>query len=318
MRKLAPVVLLLAAAGGEEDLPSWKEGPARSALLDFVRRVTAEHGPDYVPPAERIAVFDNDGTLWSEQPMYFQFAFVVDRIHALAPRHPEWKERQPFRAILEGDLASAFAGGEKAVAELIAATHAGMSTDEFQAVVEEWLSTSRHPRFGRPYTDLVYQPMLEVLAWLRANGFKTFIVSGGGVDFLRVFAERVYGIPPEHIVGSTGKAIFENGILRKLPEIEFVDDGPGKPVGIHRCVGRRPILAFGNSDGDLEMLRWTTSGKGPRLGLLVRHTDAEREWAYDRRSPVGKLDRALDAAATSGWTVVDMKREWKVIYPFQK
>jgi phosphoglycolate phosphatase-like HAD superfamily hydrolase len=297
---------LLALA--QETLPSWREGPAREAVLDFVRRAAAE-----VPPAERVAVVDNDGTLWSEQPVYVQFAFVLDRVKALAARHPEWKDRDPFKRVLEGKPPA-----EKDLAPLLAATHAGMSTDDFRDAVEAWLSTARHPRFRRPYTDLVYQPMLELLRLLKAKGFTVYIVSGGGVDFMRVFAERVYGIPPERVVGSAGKTVYEDGVLRKRPGIDFVDDGPGKPVGIHRHVGRRPILAVGNSDGDLGMLQWTTSGAGPRLGVLVRHTDAEREWAYDRASAVGRLDRALDAAPDAGWIVVDMKRDWRVIYPFQE
>jgi phosphoglycolate phosphatase-like HAD superfamily hydrolase len=328
IRSVVPLVpLLLAAALGRaqdkaDPLPSWRDGPSRKAIVEFVARVTTKGSESFVAPADRVAVFDNDGTLWSEQPIYFQFAFALDRVKALAGKHPEWKEKQPFKAILENDLKTALAVGEKSVAELMAVTHAGMTTDEFEAEVRDWLKTARHPRFDRPYTDLVYQPMLEVLAYLRANGFRTYIVSGGGIDFIRAFAERVYGIPPGQVVGSSGKTKFElrdgKPVLVKLPEIDFVDDGPGKPVGIHKFIGRRPAMCFGNSDGDLQMLQYTTAGPGPRFGLIVRHTDADREWAYDRTSHIGKLDKALDAAPKAGWTVVDMKADWKVIYPFQK
>jgi phosphoglycolate phosphatase-like HAD superfamily hydrolase len=317
------VWLVVAAPGsGADPLPSWTDGPSKKAILDFVTKVTKEGSPDFVPALDRVAVFDNDGTLWSEHPVYFQVAFALDRVKALAPKHPEWKEKQPFKAILEGDVKTALAGGEKAVVEIIAATHAGMTTDEFDQLVRDWVKTARHPKFDRPYTDLVYQPMLEVLAHLRANGFKTYIVSGGGIEFMRVFAEKVYGVPPEQVVGSSGKLKYEvrdgKPVLVKLPEIAFVDDGPGKPAGIQEHIGRRPVMAFGNSDGDFHMLQWTTAGKGARFGLIVHHTDAEREWAYDRTSHIGKLDKALDAAPKAGWTVVDMKTDWKVIYPFQK
>ena len=318
------LVVLPAAAReeGKDPLPSWNEGPSKQAILDFVARVVDKRSPDFVPMEERIAVFDNDGTLWSEQPMYFQFAFAVDRIKALADRHPEWKEKEPFKSVLKGDVKAALAGGERSVAELMAASHAGMTTEEFDAIAKEWLAAARHPRFKRPYSELVYQPMLEVLSFLRSSGFTTFIASGGGADFIRAFAERVYGIPPQQVVGSTGKLKFEmregRPVLLKLPEIDFVDDGPGKPAGIHKFIGRRPIMAFGNSDGDLQMLQWTTAGHGPRLGLIVRHTDGDREWAYDRESSIGRLKKALDEAPKSGWIVTDMKKEWKVIYPFQK
>jgi phosphoglycolate phosphatase-like HAD superfamily hydrolase len=267
-------------------------------------------------------VFDNDGTLWSEQPIYFQFAFALDRVKALAPEHPEWKDKEPFKAILGGDRKAALAGGEKALLEVVAATHAGLTTDEFDALVRDWVATAKHPRFNRPYTDLVFQPMLELLAYLRANAFKTYIVSGGGIEFMRVFAEKVYGVPPEQVVGSSGKLKYEardgKPVLLKLPAIDFIDDGPGKPAGIQKHIGRRPLMAFGNSDGDLQMLQWTTAGSDPRFGLIVHHTDADREWAYDRASHIGKLDKALDAAPKAGWIVVDMKKDWNVIYPFQK
>ncbi|MHA7809858.1 MAG: HAD family hydrolase [Marinobacter adhaerens] len=302
-----------------EPLPSWNEGASKSAILEFVELVTEEDSPDYVPPAERIAVFDNDGTLWAEKPAYSQLFYAVDRVKALAPSHPEWNDQQPFKGILDNDLESALAGGEEALMKIIMATHAGLTTDEFEAEVADWLETARHPETGKPFTGMVYQPMLEVLDYLRANGFKTFIVSGGGVELMRVFSEAVYGVPPEQVVGSSIKTEFQMGdgepVLVKLPELNFIDDKAGKPVGINLHIGRRPIAAFGNSDGDLQMLQWSTSGEGPRLGVIVHHTDAEREWAYDRKSHVGKLDQALDEAPDRGWVVVDMKSDWKVIYP---
>jgi phosphoglycolate phosphatase-like HAD superfamily hydrolase len=305
-----------------DPLPSWNDGVAKQSLLTFVQAVTDVTGPQHVPPAARIAVFDNDGTLWSEQPMYFQAAFAFDRVKALAPKHPEWKTRQPFKGILEHDTKAVAATGEKGLMEVVAATHAGMTTDEFAQLVRDWLAQARHPRFQRPYTELVYQPMLELLAYLRAHGFKTYIVSGGGVDFMRVFAEEVYGISPEQVVGSVGETKFEmrsgRPVLVKLPTINLVDDKAGKPVGVHRFIGRRPILAFGNSDGDHEMLQWTADGTGTRFLGLVRHTDGTREWAYDRQSSIGRLDKALDEAIRRGWTVVDMRQDWKVIYPFQR
>jgi phosphoglycolate phosphatase-like HAD superfamily hydrolase len=272
-----------------------------------------------VAPAERIAVFDNDGTLWCEQPIYFQFAFVLDRVKALAPQHPDWSTEEPFKSILAGDLKGVMASGEKGVAELLAVTHAGMTTDAFRQTVADWLATAHHPKFDRPYNELTYKPMVELLDYLRANDFKTFIVSGGGVEFMRVFAENAYGIPPEQVVGSSGVTKFEIGadgkpVIVKEAKVEFVDDGPGKPVGINRFIGRRPIFAFGNSDGDLQMLQWTAAGDGLRFAGLVHHTDSEREFAYDRSSSVGKLDKALDAAAAGGWTVVDMKADWKSVF----
>jgi len=315
-------LLPLISARGQpitSSLPSWNDGATKRAIVEFVDRVTREGGSDFVSPAERIAVFDNDGTLWSEQPIYFQLAFAVDRVKALAPQHPEWKQTQPFKGVLEGDAAAVAAAGEKGLAALMAATHAGNTTEEFNAIVTDWIATAKHPRSGRRYTEMVFQPMLELLSYLRANGFKTFIVSGGGVEFMRPWTERVYGVPPEQVVGSRAKVTYEvrNGVpvLVRLAEIDFVDDKAGKPVGIHQVIGRRPIAAFGNSDGDFEMLEWTTSGRGPRLGLIVRHTDTEREWAYDRQSHIGQLARALDEAPARRWTVVDMKQDWKVIYP---
>ena len=306
-----------------DSLPSWNDSPAKKAIIEFVTRVTKEGGADFVPPAERIATFDNDGTLWSEMPIYFQFMFAMDRVKELAPNHPEWKDKLPFKAVLDGDLKALAASGEKGLVELIMVTHTGITTDEYVKEVADWLATARHPRFKRPYTDLVFQPMLELLAYLRENGFKTYIVSGGTVEFMRVWAERVYGIPPEQVVGSTFITRFQTGndgmpALVLQPKVEFIDDGPGKPVGINKFICRRPIFAFGNSDGDQQMLEWTAAGSGARFMGLVHHTDAVREWAYDRQSPIGRLDKALDEATARGWTVVDMKHNWKVIYPFQQ
>jgi phosphoglycolate phosphatase-like HAD superfamily hydrolase len=307
------------SAQSADPLTSWNDVASKQALVDFVHRVSKEGGPDFVPPAERIAVFDNDGTLWCEQPLYFQFAFALDRVKALAPQHPEWKDQSPFKEILAGDIKSALAGGEKSVMQVIAATHGGMTTDEFDATVRDWLKTARHPRFKRPYNECIYQPMVEALDFLRAHGFKTFIVSGGGVEFMRVWADHAYGIPPEQVIGSSGKLAYElregRPALVKLPEINFIDDKAGKPVGIEQYIGRRPILAFGNSDGDFEMLEWTTAGDGARLGLLVHHTDAEREYAYDRDSHIGQLARGLDEAPKRGWIVVDMKQDWNAVFP---
>jgi phosphoserine phosphatase len=315
----SPVNASAVAATPADPLPSWNDGGSKQAVIAFVERVTAENSADFVRPAERIAVFDNDGTLWSEQPYYFQLAFALDRVRALAPEHPEWREQQPFKGVLENDLPSVLAGGEQALVELVMATHAGMTTDEFAAIVTDWIENARHPESGLLYTEMVYQPMLELLAYLRASGFKTFIVSGGGIEFMRPWSEAVYGIPPEQVVGSSIKTEFEmrDGVpvIVRSAEIDFIDDKAGKPVGINQHVGRRPIAAFGNSDGDLQMLQWTTAGDGARFGLIVHHTDAEREWAYDRESSIGRLDEALDEAGTRGWTVVDMARDWRVIYP---
>jgi phosphoglycolate phosphatase-like HAD superfamily hydrolase len=315
------LVALAGVANAQPDpLPSWNDGAVKKSITDFVARVTTQGGADFVPVEQRIATFDNDGTLWCEQPFYFQLAFAIDRIKAMAPDHPDWKTRQPFKAILEKDPAALAAAGEKGLVEIVTATHTGMTTDQFTRAVLDWTKTARHPRFDAPYTELVYQPMLELLAYLRANGFKTFIVSGGGVEFMRPWTEKVYGIPPEQVVGSSGVVKFETGadgkpVLMKLAKSEFVDDGPGKPVGINRFIGRRPIFAFGNSDGDLQMLQWTAAGEGARFAGLVHHTDAAREYAYDRNSKIGKLDKALDEASAKGWTVVDMKRDWKTVFP---
>ena len=313
----------LAAAAPDQaadPLPSWNDTAAKKAIVEFIKKVTAEGSPDFVAPAERIAVFDNDGTLWSERPVAFQAAFTLDRVKALAPQHPEWKVEEPFASLLKGDLKAALAGGERAVLQVLMATHAGMTADEFTKIVEDWITTARHPKTGRLYTEMVYQPMLELLACLRANGFKTFIVSGGGLDFMRPWAERVYGIPPEQVVGSsiTTKYELRDGkpVLVRLPEMNFLDDGPGKPVGINTHIGRRPIAAFGNSDGDHQMLQWTAAGGGARFMCLVHHTDAEREWAYDKTSSIGSLDTALGEAKARGWSVVSMKDDWNRVFPF--
>jgi phosphoglycolate phosphatase-like HAD superfamily hydrolase len=302
----------------DKPLPSWNEGPAKTAIIDFVERVTNRNGQDWVAPEDRVATFDNDGTLWSEQPIYFQGMFIFDRIKAMAPQHPEWREEQPFKAALEGDLKTLAAGGMASLNKLLMTTHAGMTTDEFAVIVTDWLKTARHPRFQRPYNELTFRPMVELIGYLQQSGFRTYIVSGGGVEFMRTWAEDAYGIPPERVIGSTIKLKYDldndKPVLRRLSEIEFIDDGPGKPVAIGRLIGKRPIFAAGNSDGDLQMLQWTTLASGPRFGLIVHHTDGEREWEYDRQSMVGKLDKALDEAPRRGWTVVDMKKDWATIY----
>jgi phosphoserine phosphatase len=314
------------APAADGPLPSWTECPAKKSMIAFVDKVTKEGGPDFVRPELRIATFDNDGTLWCEKPMYFQELFAFDRIKVLAGKHPEWKGKEPYKFALDGDLIALAAQGEKSLLEIISATHAGMTVEDFHNLVREWMHTARHPRFHRPYDQCIYQPMIEVLNYLRANKFKTFIVSGGGVEFMRPWVEGAYGVPPQQVVGSSGVVKYEwNGgkpVLLKEEKVEFIDDGPGKPVGINRFIGRHPIFAFGNSDGDLEMLQWTTdgpaSGPRPRIGLIVHHTDAEREYAYDRHSNVGRLDKALDAAPKEGWLVVDMKNDWKQIFPPEK
>ena len=305
-----------------DPLPSWNSGPAKSAIVKFVKEVTKKGGPDFVPAAERIATFDNDGTLWCEQPMYVQLAFALERVKAEAPNHPEWKTTEPFKSVLADDMKGVMASGEHGLLELVMATHTGITVEEFNQISKYWLTQSRHPKFNRPYTELVYQPMLELLKYLRANGFKTYIVSGGGVEFMRPWTEKVYGVPPEQVIGSNIKTKFElvdgKPVLMRLPEIDFIDDKDGKPVGIQRFIGRRPIAAFGNSDGDYQMLQWTTGNNGPHFGLLVHHTDADREFAYDRDTAFGHLDKALDEAPENGWTVVDMKKDWKRIFPFEK
>jgi phosphoserine phosphatase len=303
-----------------DSLPSWSDGKSKQSNIEFVAKVTEKGSPDFVRPAERIAVFDNDGTLWAEQPMYAQLIFALDRVKVLAPQHPEWKDKGPFASLLKGDVKSALAGGEHAILEIVMATHADMTTAEFEQIVKDWIATAKHPTTKRLYTEMVYQPMLELLTYLRANGFKTFVVSGGGIEFMRPWTEKVYGIPPEQVIGSSIKTEFEirnkNPVLVRLPELNFNDDKKGKPIAINQHIGRRPIAAFGNSDGDLQMLQWTTAGHGLRFALYVHHTDAEREWAYDRKSSIGRLGKGLDEAQAKGWTVVDMKQDWKVIYPY--
>lgn len=322
MKSLFALLLLTNVAFAADPLPSWNNTASKTNIISFVEKVTREGSPDFVPVAERIATFDNDGTLWAEQPIYFQFLFTLDRVKALAPQHPEWKTTEPFASLLKGDVKDVLAGGEKTIAQIIMATHTGMTTEEFEQIVKTWLAKAKHPKTGRPYTEMVYQPMLELVAYLQAKGFKTFIVSGGSVEFMRPWTEKTYGIPPEQVVGTSVKTKFElrNGkpVLSRLPDINFVDDNGGKPVGIDAHIGRRPIASFGNSDGDLQMLEWTTAGRGPRFALLVHHTDGAREWAYDRTSGVGRLDKALDEAHARGWTVVNMKNDWKVIFPFEK
>jgi len=312
----------ISTASEADPLPSWNEGKAKSSIIDFVEDVTSEDSPNFVIPAKRIATFDNDGTLWAENPMYFQLFFVFDRIKKLASEHPEWKTQEPFASVLKGDIKGALAGGNKSLSELLLATHANTTTEEFEKIVSEWIATAKHPTTQKPYTSMIYQPMLEVLDYLRASGFKTFIVSGGGVEFMRPWVEQTYGIPPEQVIGSSIDTKFEmqdgKPVLVRLPKVSFNDDKEGKPVAINLHIGRRPIASFGNSDGDLQMLQWTTAGSGARLALYVHHTDAEREWAYDRESSIGKLDVGLDEAEKNGWTVTDMKQDWKVIYPIDK
>jgi hypothetical protein len=315
---LFAALVLAALSVAADPLPSWKDGPAKQAITSFVTDVTNAGSRDFVPPAQRIAVFDNDGTLWVEQPMYTQLAFILDRVKALAPSHPEWQAQQPFKAALEGDLATLGAAGTEGLLQLVIATHSGMTSAEFETTTLDWIGAARHPRFQRPYTQLVFQPMLELLEYLRRNGFKTFIVSGGGADFMRPWSEAVYGVPPEQVIGSQIQLAFQmrdgKPVLMREPKVIFIDDGAGKPVGIQRHTGRRPILAFGNSDGDLEMLQWTTSGEGRRLGLILHHTDGEREYAYDRKSPFGRLDKALDLAPQNGWVLVSMKEDWSEVF----
>lgn len=305
-----------------DPLPSWNDTAPKKAIVAFVEKVTKEGSPEFVPVADRIATFDNDGTLWVEQPMYVQLRFALDRIKVLAPQHPEWKTTQPFKGVLEGDMKAVMASGEKGIVQMLMATHSGMTVEQFQQIVTDWLSTATDPKFHKPYTECIYQPMVELLAYLRANGFKTFIVSGGGVEFMRPWALKAYGIPPEQVVGSSIKTKFQTVEgkldLIRLPDINFIDDGPGKPVGINQFIGHKPIAAFGNSDGDQQMLEWTASGSGARFMLIVHHTDGQREYAYDRKSSIGKLDKALDEATAKGWTVVSMKDDWKQIFAFQQ
>jgi len=310
------------ASPSADPLPSWNDGPTKAAIVAFVQQVTDNTQTAFVPAEERIAVFDNDGTLWAEQPTYFQLAFAIDRVRELAPDHSEWSTQMPFAAILSGDAEALAALTEHDIVEIVAATHSGMTVEAFQAAVADWLANARHPRFDQPYTALAYQPMLELLDYLRANGFKTFIVSGGGIDFMRAFTERVYGIPPEQVIGSMGKLAVEmrdgSPVLVKQPGVDFIDDKEGKAVGIARFIGRRPIAAFGNSDGDLAMLQYTAAGPGAQLMVYIHHDDAEREWAYDRESHIGRLARGLDEAAARGWTVVSMKNDWTTVFDFEE
>ncbi|WP_431320102.1 HAD family hydrolase [Rhizobium sp. YTU87027] len=314
--------LLLPVSAFGQELPSWNEGKSKQAIVDFVKKVTTEGGTDYVAPEDRIAVFDNDGTLWTEQPFYFQLGFMLDRVKTLAPQHPEWKEKEPFKSILAGDLKGVAKSGERGIVELGMETHAGMTTDDFRKIVTDWFATAKHPKTGKPYNEMTFLPMRELLDYLRANGFKTFIVSGGGVEFMRPITEKAYGIPPEQVVGSTITTQYalvgDTPVLNRLPKIDFVDDGPGKPVGINKFIGRRPVFAAGNSDGDYEMLRWVMAGQGPHFAMIVHHTDADREYAYDRKSDFGRLDKALDEAIARNWLLVDMKADWKKIYAFDQ
>jgi len=312
----------LASAQAQDSLPSWNDTAPKKGIVAFVEKVTKEGSPDFVPANERIATFDNDGTLWAEQPFYFQLGFALDRVKALAPQHPEWKTKEPFASLLKGDLKRALSGGEHAIVSIVMATHAGMTTEEFEQTVKDWIATATHPKTGRHYNEMIYQPMVELLEYLRANGFKTFIVSGGGIEFMRPWVEKTYGIPPEQVIGSSIETKFEirdgKPVLVRRPKIDFIDDKEGKPVGINSHIGRRPIAAFGNSDGDLQMLQWTMAGGGPRFALLVHHDDAQREWAYDRKSSIGQLDQAWDEALAKGWTVVSMKNDWGRVFPETK
>jgi phosphoserine phosphatase len=326
--RIASVVLVVALMfwpvpllAGSSALLSWNDAPAKKAIVEFVAKVTKAGGLDYVPPNERIAVFDNDGTLWSEQPMYVQLAFVLDRVKALSNKHPEWKDKQPFKAVLEHDVPALAKSGMKGLMELLMATHAGMSADDFSRIASGWITAAKHPKTDKPYTEMVYQPMLELLAYLRENGFKIYIVSGGGIEFMRPWTEKIYGIPPEQVVGSSIKLKYEvksgKPTLTRLPEINFIDDKEGKPVGIQSHIGRRPIAAFGNSDGDFQMLEWVTAGDGARFGMIVHHDDAKREVAYDRKSHFGKLDKGLDEGPAKGWVITSMKNDWKCIFAYR-
>ena len=305
-----------------DPLPSWNEGVSKKSITDFVTKTTQDGNKEFIPVTDRIACFDNDGTLWTEQPMYFQLAFAIDRIKAMAPEHPEWKTTQPFQALLEGDMKTVMAGGEKALLQIVMTTHAGMTTEEFSKTVKDWMATAKHPKTGKHYNEMIYQPMVELLNYLRSNGYKTFIVSGGGVDFMRPWAEQAYGIPPYQVIGSSGKVKYEiingNPVLTKLPEINFIDDKEGKPVGIHQYIGKRPVFTAGNSDGDYAMLQYTSSSSEPHFGMIVHHTDSVREWTYDRKSHIGNLEKGLDDAPKYNWLIVDMKSDWKIIYPGDK
>lgn len=315
------LLFLAGVVHAQTPLPSWNDGPSRQAIVAFVEAVTKDGGADYVAPSDRIAVFDNDGTLWSEQPLYFQLIFALDQVKVMAPKHPEWAQEQPFKAAVEGDRQALAAAGTEGLLKIVGVTHTNMTTQAFSDEVKQWVKTARHPRFKQPYTSLIYAPMRELLDYLRGNGFKTYIVSGGEVEFMRAWAQDVYGIPPEQVIGTTFVTEFQmqdgKPVLMRTPKLDYNDDGPGKPVSINKFIGRQPIFAFGNSDGDLQMLQWTMAGPGKRFAGLVHHTDAKREWAYDRESKIGKLDKALDEATSKGWVVVDMAREWKRVYAFE-
>lgn len=305
----------------KDPLPSWNEGASKKSIIDFVSKTTKQGSTDFIPVTDRIACFDNDGTLWSEQPMYFQLAFALDRIKALAPQHPEWKTTQPFQAVLEGDVKAAFADGVKSIMQIVGATHGGMTADQFDKIVKDWIATAKHPKTGKQYMEMIFQPMVELLNYLRANGYKTFIVSGGGVDFMRAWAEKAYGIPPDQVIGSSGKVKYElvdgKPEIIKTPELNYFDDKEGKPVAIHQYIGKRPVFTVGNSDGDYAMLQWTSTGSGARFGMIVDHTDAEREWDY-RKSPMGNLEKGIEDAKKYNWVIADMKKDWKKIFPFEK
>lgn len=307
------------AAPAADPLPSWNEGPAKARIVEFVRHTTTPGDPGFVAPPDRIAVFDNDGTLWVEQPLYTELLFALDQVRAEAPHHPEWRTRQPFKAVLQGDARGALAGGQKSLAAILGTTHAGMTVATFDSTVRGWIATARHPATNRRFTSMVYQPQVELLAWLRSQGYQTWIVTGGTANFVRAFVEPTYGVPPEHVVGSRLRLMYRildgGPAVVVEPAIDLVDDGPGKPVGIAQAIGRRPVIAVGNSDGDYEMLDYSTSGSGPRLGIIIHHDDGAREYAYDRDSHVGRLARGLDSAATKGWLVTSMKQDWKVIFP---
>jgi hypothetical protein len=304
-----------------DPLPSWNEGAAKEAILKYVSDATKEGSANFIPVSERIATFDNDGNLWSEQPAYFQLFFAMDRIKALAPENPEWKTTQPYQSVLENDMVKLMSYGEHGLIQIVMATHGGNTVKEFEQIVKDWLATAKHPRFDRPYTDLVYQPMLELINYMKANNFKAFIVSGGGIEFMRPWVEGVYGIPKDQVIGSSIKTKYDyndgNPVIRRLPELNFIDDKEGKPEGINQFIGRKPVFASGNSDGDLQMMRWADSNTYPSFQLYLHHTDSIREWAYDRDSHIGKLDKGLDEANEKGWTVIDMKKDWKVVYPFE-
>jgi len=322
---VAPCAVLAfttSSARAADPLPSWNDGAAKRSIVAFVEKVTRPGSAEFVPAPERIATFDNDGTLWCEKPLPVQLYFLVDRIRTLAPQHPEWQTTEPFASVLKGDVGAALSGGERGIMEMFMATHTGTTTDEFARIVQDWIATAKHPKTGRLNTQMVYQPMLEVLSYLRANGFKTFIVSGGGVEFMRPWAERVYGVPPEQVVGSSVKTKFElragTPVLVRLPELNFNDDKGGKPVGINEHIGRRPVMAFGNSDGDQQMLEWTAAGPGARFALYLHHDDNVREFAYDRQDSLARLDKGLDEAKAKGWTVVSMKDDWTTVFPSVK